>query len=118
AGLTISLDDFGQGQTSLGYLSRLPLRELKIDREFVTDMASDDPHAAIVRSLVELAHNLGFVVVAEGVEDQDTVAALRSMGCDAAQGYVLSRPMPPGLVGAWLAGWDPSRWEVWAPAVR
>ena len=67
-GCGISLDDFGQGQTSLGYLSRLPLRELKIDRAFVTDMARDEPHAAIVRSVVELAHNLGLRVVAEGVQ--------------------------------------------------
>jgi diguanylate cyclase len=108
AGVPISLDDFGQGQTSLGYLSRLPLHELKIDRAFVTDMAADEAHAAIVRSLVELAHNLGFVVVAEGVEDRGTVDLLVDMGCDAAQGYVLSRPMPPDRITGWLAAHQPS----------
>jgi diguanylate cyclase len=117
AGVTISLDDFGQGQTSLGYLSRLPLRELKIDRAFVTDMAHDEPHAAIVRSVVELAHNLGFVVVAEGVEDVDTLTALRETGCDAAQGYVISRPMPPAYVGPWLATWDPADLPAFSLAV-
>jgi len=116
AGITISLDDFGQGQTSLGYLSRLPLHELKIDRAFVTDLVRDDAHAAIVRSVVELAHNLGFVVVAEGVEDDETLGVLRAMGCDAAQGYGLSRPMPPERMAGWLAGRQPVPWPEWAPA--
>ena len=89
AGVPISLDDFGQGKTSLGFLSKLPLQELKIDRAFVTDMLVDTSHGAIVRSIIELAHNLGFVVVAEGVEGQETMRALFDMGCDAAQGYVL-----------------------------
>ncbi len=103
AGVPISLDDFGQGQTSLGFLSRLPLRELKIDRAFVTDMLTDSAHAAIVRSVIELAHNLGFAVVAEGVEDTLTMAALADLGCDAAQGYVLSRPMPAGALLGWVS---------------
>jgi EAL domain-containing protein (putative c-di-GMP-specific phosphodiesterase class I) len=90
AGVPISLDDFGQGQTSLGFLSRLPLRELKIDRAFVTDMLQDAAHAAIVRSVIELAHNLGFVVVAEGVEGVDHGrAAGHAMRCRAGL-----RPIP------------------------
>jgi EAL domain-containing protein (putative c-di-GMP-specific phosphodiesterase class I) len=106
AGVPISLDDFGQGQTSLGFLSRLPLQELKIDRTFVTDMLADTSHSAIVRSVIELAHNLGFVVVAEGVEDEPTMRALFEMGCDAAQGYVLARPMPAGRLLGWMADYE------------
>jgi diguanylate cyclase (GGDEF)-like protein len=108
AGVPISLDDFGQGQTSLGFLSRLPLHELKIDRTLVTDMLSDASHSAIVRSVIELAHNLGFVVVAEGVEDEPTMRALFTMGCDAAQGYVLARPMPAGRLLGWMADYEPA----------
>jgi EAL domain-containing protein (putative c-di-GMP-specific phosphodiesterase class I) len=110
AGVPISLDDFGQGQTSLGFLSRLPLRELKVDRSFVSDLPEDEAHAAIVRSVVELAHNLGLVVVAEGVEDEQTVSALQAMGCDLAQGYVLSRPVPADAVLAWVAGHRPAEY--------
>ena len=107
AGVMISLDDFGQGQTSLGYLSRLPLHELKVDRAFVTDMTREPTNAAIVRSLVELAHNLGFVVVAEGVEDAHTLGALAEMGCDFAQGYLMARPMPADAVPDWMAAHQP-----------
>jgi diguanylate cyclase len=104
AGVPISLDDFGQGQTSLGYLSRLPLHELKVDKAFVTDLTRVETNAAIVRSLIELAHNLGFVVVAEGVEDARTLTALGDMGCDFAQGYLMARPMPAADVPGWMAG--------------
>ena len=108
AGIAISLDDFGQGQTSLGYLSRLPLHELKVDRAFVTDMTRAPTSAAIVRSLVELAHNLGFVVVAEGVEEAATLTALQKMGCDLAQGYLMARPMPARDVPVWMAAHRPA----------
>lgn len=103
AGIRISLDDFGQGSTSLGYLGRLPLTELKIDRQFVTDMATRSGDAAIVRSLIDLAHNLGMSVVAEGVEDERTLATLRHGGCDVAQGYVLARPMGASALIEWFA---------------
>ena len=103
AGIRISLDDFGQGQTSLAHLAQLPLTELKIDRAFVLAMTSNASNAAIVRSVVDLAHNLGISVVAEGVEDEETLQALRSLGCDVAQGYVLARPMPAGSLAGWLA---------------
>lgn len=93
AGVAISLDDFGQGQTSLSYLSRLPLDELKLDRSFVADMLDDPAHAAIVRSMIDLGHNLGLRVVAEGVETEDTLAALKQARCDVVQGFLLARPM-------------------------
>jgi EAL domain-containing protein (putative c-di-GMP-specific phosphodiesterase class I) len=99
----VSIDDFGQGQTSLGYLSQLPLHELKIDRSFVTDLADNVAHAAIVRSVVDLGHNLGLQVVAEGVETQETVALLTATGCDIAQGYLLARPMPADDLADWVA---------------
>jgi diguanylate cyclase len=94
AGVRISLDDFGQGQTSLGSLSALPIHELKIDKGFVTDMLVDAAHAAIVRSIIDLGHNLGFRVVAEGVETEDVLAKLRAFGCDVVQGFLVARPMP------------------------
>ncbi|GAA4350853.1 hypothetical protein GCM10023145_14180 [Angustibacter luteus] len=103
AGIAISLDDFGQGHTSIGHLSTLHLSELKIDRAFVGDMLTDLAHGAIVRSLVELAHNLGLTVVAEGVEDDDTREALRDLGCDEGQGYGIGRPVPAAQLTEWLS---------------
>jgi diguanylate cyclase (GGDEF)-like protein len=96
AGVRISLDDFGQGQTSLGYLSALPLHELKIDKGFVGDMHINPAHAAIVRSIIDLGHNLGLRVVGEGVETQESLDGLSADGCDIAQGYLLARPAPLG----------------------
>jgi diguanylate cyclase (GGDEF)-like protein len=101
-GVEVSLDDFGQGQTSLRYLSTLPLNELKIDRGFVSDMKTNPAHAAIVRSIVELGHNLAFRVVAEGVESQEILRALAATGCDVAQGFVLTRPLPADQLNRWL----------------
>jgi diguanylate cyclase len=103
-GVRISVDDFGQGQTSLGYLSTLPLHELKIDKSFVGDLADNLGHAAIVRSVVDLGHNLGLQVVAEGVETRQAAALLTATGCDIAQGYLLARPMPADDFPPWLAG--------------
>jgi diguanylate cyclase len=102
AGIQISLDDFGRGQTSLSYLSALPIRELKIDRSFVTDMDEHSAHAAIVRSVIDLGHNLSMRVVAEGIETQAVLDRLRSIGCDQAQGYLLARPMPVDRLHEWL----------------
>jgi diguanylate cyclase (GGDEF)-like protein len=102
AGVRVSLDDFGRGQTSLGYLSTLPLDEVKIDKSFVLDMLEKPSHAAIVKSVIDLAHNLGFEVVAEGVETEGVLAALTALGCDIAQGYHLARPMPGGALSGWL----------------
>ena len=94
-GVTLSVDDYGTGHSSLAYLQRLPVTRLKIDRSFVTDMVSDEASAAIVRSTIELARNLRLDVVAEGVEDDATLLALRDMHCPAVQGYGLGRPVPP-----------------------
>jgi diguanylate cyclase (GGDEF)-like protein len=103
AGVWISIDDFGRGQTSLGYLSDLPIHELKIDRSFVLDMSSNEAHSAVVRSIVDLGHNLALRVVGEGVETEDALARLRECDCDIAQGFLLARPMPSDALARWLA---------------
>jgi diguanylate cyclase (GGDEF)-like protein len=99
-GLSVALDDFGTGWSSLTHLQRMPVDEIKIDRSFVAAMATEASSAAIVSSTVDLAHALGLRVVAEGIEDGATWARLRAVGCDAAQGYHLSRPLPPGELEA------------------
>jgi EAL domain-containing protein (putative c-di-GMP-specific phosphodiesterase class I) len=104
-GVLLSIDDFGTGYSSLSHLRQLPVTELKIDRSFVKGLgnAQPDSDAAIIRSTVELAHNLGLTVVAEGVENRATVDRLRGMGCDQIQGYYLSRPLPADEISVWLA---------------
>ncbi len=103
AGVKVSLDDFGRGHTSLGYLSALPLHELKIDRSFVGDMLENAAHAAIVRSIIDLGHNLDLRVVGEGVETDPTLASLGESGCDIAQGFLLARPMPVDALQSWIS---------------
>jgi diguanylate cyclase len=103
-GVRLSIDDFGTGYSSLAYLKRLPLNEIKIDRSFVMHMLENEDDAVIVRSTIDLGRNLGLEVVAEGVEDAPTWDALASLGCDVAQGYYLSRPVPAEELGKWLAG--------------
>ena len=93
-GVRLSIDDFGTGYSSLEYLKRLPVDELKIDRSFVIDMVTSKNDAAIVRSTIDLAHNLGLNVVAEGVENQHVLDLLIEMECDTIQGYLTSRPLP------------------------
>jgi EAL domain-containing protein (putative c-di-GMP-specific phosphodiesterase class I) len=102
-GVRISIDDFGAGYTSLGQLKDLPVTELKIDRSFVTTMTHDRSGAIIVQSVIELGHNLGLTIVAEGVETVQTLDALAAFGCDVAQGYHLARPMTVELLDAWFA---------------
>jgi EAL domain-containing protein (putative c-di-GMP-specific phosphodiesterase class I) len=93
-GLLLSIDDFGTGYSSLGYLKRLPIDEIKVDRSFVSEMTTSPDDALIVKSVVDLGHNLGMTVVAEGVEDEATLEALGALSCDIAQGYLLGRPGP------------------------
>jgi diguanylate cyclase len=99
-GVCLALDDFGTGWSSLTHLQRMPVDEIKIDRSFVAAMATDAGSAAIVSSTVDLAHALGLRVVAEGIEDEATWTRLRTVGCDAAQGYYLSKPLAPGELEA------------------
>ncbi len=101
-GVTLSLDDFGSGYTSLGQLRNLPVTELKIDKSFVLAMTRSTGDAAIVRSVVELGHNLGMTVVAEGVETLETLEAVTALGCDVAQGFWFSEPRPAPEMLSWL----------------
>jgi diguanylate cyclase (GGDEF)-like protein len=101
-GVRLSLDDFGTGHSSLAYLKRLPLDDVKIDRSFVSGMADDENDMVIVRSTIDLARNLGLGVVAEGVEDGGTMDELAALSCDTAQGFYLSRPLPAAELVAWL----------------
>jgi len=101
-GVRISIDDFGTGYTSLAYLKQLPVDGIKIDRTFVMNMIDDEDDNAIVRSTIDLGRNLGLEVVAEGVESEEIWGRLRLLGCDVAQGYHLSRPIPAEELDAWL----------------
>ena len=103
-GVTLSIDDFGTGFSSMSYLKRLPVQALKIDRSFIRDIETDSRDLAIVRTLVQLAHGLSLDVVAEGVESDAVLCMLADMGCDLAQGYAMSPPMPPEQVRGWLLG--------------
>ena len=100
-GLRFSIDDFGTGYSSLAYLKRLPVDEIKIDQSFVKNMTTEQGDAVIVRSTIDLAHNLGLTVVAEGVENPETMHALIELGCDQAQGYYFSRPLAPAEFIVW-----------------
>jgi len=101
-GVCLAVDDFGSGYSSLAYLKRLPVDELKIDKGFVREMATNETDGAIVASTVALGHALGLRVVAEGIEDRAAWTLLAGMGCDVAQGYYLSRPLPPDALVRWL----------------
>jgi len=102
-GVTIAIDDFGTGYSSLSYLKRLPIHTLKIDQSFIMDVASNRQDVAIVRSIIELGHNLGFKVIAEGVETGSSWDMLSSLGCDAAQGFHISKPLPESHFTSWLS---------------
>jgi EAL domain-containing protein (putative c-di-GMP-specific phosphodiesterase class I) len=105
-GLGLSLDDFGTGHSSLSYLRRLAVDEIKIDRSFVSEMVADADAAAIVRCTVDLGRSLRLRVVAEGAEDAETWLALQAAGCEVGQGYFLSRPVPAAALEAWLTARD------------
>ncbi len=117
-GLKLSIDDFGTGYSSLSYLQKLPVHEIKIDRSFVMTMAVNESDAAIVKSIVDLAHNLNLQVVAEGVEDRVSWDRLANLGCDIAQGYFMSRPIPADAFSEWLGTWEPKRIAPIANVVR
>jgi diguanylate cyclase (GGDEF)-like protein len=101
-GVRTSIDDFGTGYSSLSYLRQLPVQALKIDRSFITDLLVEPDSEAIVRSIIELARNLGLETVAEGVEDERVCERLRGLGCDYAQGFAIARPMPAEDLFRWL----------------
>jgi EAL domain-containing protein (putative c-di-GMP-specific phosphodiesterase class I) len=102
-GERLAIDDFGTGYSSLAYLQRLPVDEIKIDRSFVTSLATTHDDEVIVHSTIDLAHNLSLTVVAEGVEDENVLKMLTEHDCDAAQGYFFGRPCPAEELTAWLA---------------
>ena len=101
-GVQFSIDDFGTGYSALSYLQKLPVDEIKIDKSFVSGLLTDPRSEAIVRSIIDLGRNLGFRVVAEGVEDRRTWECLAQLKCDAAQGYYISRPLSPSNLLRWL----------------
>lgn len=101
-GVRLSIDDFGTGHSSLAYIRRLPVQEMKIDRSFVRNMVADKDDAVIVRSTIELGHNMGLKVVAEGVEDHAALMLLTKLGCDEAQGYFIAKPLPADEYETWL----------------
>jgi EAL domain-containing protein (putative c-di-GMP-specific phosphodiesterase class I) len=111
-GYQLSIDDFGTGYSSLAYLKQLPVHELKIDRSFVMAMTRSAGDATIVRATIELAHNLGLSVVAEGVEDAAIVQALTALQCDHAQGYHYSKPLPLADMLGWLRARRPQAQEA------
>ncbi len=104
-GVVLSIDDFGTGYSSLAYLRKLRPQELKIDKSLVGRLTTSSDDAVLVRSAIELGHNLGLRVVAEGVDDVDTWAMLTSLGCDAVQGYSLAQPLPEPVLLGWLASY-------------
>ena len=105
-GLLFSIDDFGTGYSSLAYLKSLPASEIKIDKSFVLDMIRDETDAVIVHSTIALAHNMGYQVVAEGVENAETLELLQVLGCDEVQGFYFSEPMEATSVPAWIKHHD------------
>lgn len=113
-GFRLSIDDFGTGYSSLGYLKTLPVDELKIDKSFVLPMCDSPSDLMIVRSTVDLAHNLGLKVVAEGIESQSHIDKLAELGCDVGQGFFISRPISMDQFGEWIkeTDWPPRRFPA------
>jgi len=105
-GINISIDDFGTGYSSLSYLKKMPASEVKIDKSFVMDMLENESDAVIVKATIDLAHNLGMKVVAEGVENQHIVDRLKELGCDILQGYHYSKPLSDNDFVKWFSSWN------------
>jgi EAL domain-containing protein (putative c-di-GMP-specific phosphodiesterase class I) len=108
-GVRLSIDDYGTGHSSLAYLRRLPASEVKIGKEFIVDIVTDPRASAIVKSTIDLGHDLGLEIVAEGVEDEATLRLLKKLGCDLAQGYHVGRPQPAEQFERWL--WTNGAWR-------
>jgi predicted signal transduction protein with EAL and GGDEF domain len=117
-GITLAIDDFGTGYSSLAHLRQLPVDEIKIDKSFVIDMEENENDAVIVRSIIDLAHNLGLKVVAEGVHTKDAWDSLTILGCDHSQGYYLSRPLPADGLFRWLEESSAASMEALRPPPR
>lgn len=111
-GVQISIDDYGTGYSSLAYLKRLPVKEMKIDRTFIKDMAIDEDDRLIVGTTIDMGHNFGLRVIAEGVEDGQTVDLLKQMGCDQVQGYYYARPMPVDELYDWMTVDNKVAWTL------
>jgi EAL domain-containing protein (putative c-di-GMP-specific phosphodiesterase class I) len=116
-GVRLSCDDFGTGYSSLSRLRRLPIDEIKIDRSFVARMADDDTDRAITRSVLSLGRGLGLTTVAEGVEDRSGWDILRALGCDQAQGFLVSRPLAPARFRDWMTNQPPSARPALPPVI-
>lgn len=105
-GIQLAIDDFGTGYSSLSYLKKLPVDHLKVDKSFVINMAKDQDDRIIVQSTIDLAHNLGLSVIAEGIENIAALQLLKEMNCEVAQGYFIGRPLEPSQFDAWLSGYS------------
>ena len=108
-GVMIAIDDFGTGHSSLVYLRRLPVNELKIDKSFVMGLTENEEDVGIVRTIIDLAHSFGLTVTAEGVEDQECLTLLSQLGCDYAQGFFVGEPMSSEDMAFWLNE------SIWSP---
>lgn len=108
-GIRISIDDFGTGYSSLSYLKKLPVDELKIDKSFVMELLQSDDDVMIVQTIIDLARNFNLNIVAEGTESKEIIMKLRDMGCHAAQGYYISKPIPFEQLSGWISAWDPAK---------
>ncbi len=108
-GINISIDDFGTGFSSLSYLSRIPADRIKIDQSFIREIATDEKTRKIVDTAVRLAHSLGKLVIAEGVENREVLDILEDMDCDEVQGYFISHPLPAGRFQEWCGNWKKSK---------
>ena len=107
-GIDVAIDDFGTGHSSLAYVKQLEVTELKIDRSFVRNLVQDGKDRAIVLSIIDLAHNLDLTVVAEGVEDKNSLEVLHKLGCDLVQGYVFAKPLAEREFRDWFSAWKPA----------